>query len=48
MSRGWDRLKPALGLTGSHRTEAATNLLGFHPLQDGGEIPRAVAVILMI
>ena len=47
MSRGWDRSKPALGLTGSHRTEAATNLLGFHPLQDGGEISRAIAFTLM-
>jgi len=48
MSRGWDRSKPALGLTGFHRTKAASSLLGFDPLQNGREIPEAVALTLMI
>ena len=48
MSRGWDRLKPALGLTGSHRTKASSSLLGFDPLQNGREIPRAIALTLMV
>ena len=48
MSLGWDRSKPASDPTGLHKTEAESGLLGFDPLQNRREIPRAIALTLMI